>query len=175
LEVQQREFKAERQQQTRELCLQLSTELDNANKVVYPVRRKDAEMPTPNRLYEHAARWDGLSHRAALVAPLVIYDAVQNVSSVLRDASVAADREKWRREIEESYREREKALREIEKALRQLEGGSGGGSQQEEEPQQEVEEPKYPARQTFENAAHQLRNACRTEMGEQPLPTPSQR
>jgi hypothetical protein len=87
LEVQQREFKAERQKETRELCLQVSTELDNATKAVFPVKAKNGGKPNLDRVYEQAARWDALGQRAAFVAPLDIHNEVQNVSFELGNAS----------------------------------------------------------------------------------------
>jgi hypothetical protein len=43
-----------------------------------------------------------------------------------------------------------------------------------ERQQREVVKTKE-CRMAFEAAAHQLRNACRSELGEEPLPAPSQR
>jgi hypothetical protein len=180
LEVQDREFKAERQKQTRELCLQLNTELDNATKAVFPLTPKDAKKVNPDRVYEQAARWDALSHRAAVVAPLAIYDTAQNVSSVLRDksSSVASSsdaRERLLRALIAYQREVKKLQqsRQIRQAL-ELDKEVDARLRELSAQQREVEKIKSPSPERFEAAAHQLRNACRTELGEQPLPTPTQ-
>jgi hypothetical protein len=165
LEAQQRQFTAEQQQRTRELCLQLSTELDNATVAVFPAKPKSAEKVNRDRAYEQVARWDALAHRASVVAPLDIYDAAQNVSSVLRDTNPSPQ------DMETYIRKSEKYRRLLLEQLRRQFGMASG-------PLQHLPEPPQlrigPNRARFEAAANQLRNTCRTELGQEPLPTPTQ-
>jgi hypothetical protein len=134
LESQQREFKAEGQKETRELCLELSDELNKTHEALFALDfSSDAGRERfDQRIPGHIARWEGLSNRAVVDAPVPIWSAVNKVWALL-----------------------------LVMQSRTLFGQPIGPA------------PTFIG--DFNRAAFNLRNACRTEQGVEPLPSPSSR
>jgi hypothetical protein len=133
----------------RELCLEFNTRLDEIGQAVFSSR---SEFSAQNDPREHAVRWVALRHRAEVMAPAAIYDAAEAVSAILTRVDVLVVIAPPRNVSKEEYqRLSQEATWKYDK------------------------ERALGLAYTYETAGENLRRTCRTEQGEEPLPTPSRR